>query len=1383
MIRYLSAALLLFVALSAYTQCSTTVTVPADITLCNPDDVVLNGQINGPYLNFLWSSTNGYNNNTELSPTVNVTQTTTYVLQSRSIPGPGDNIIVNGDFESGNTGFSSQYNYVATAGPLALWTEGTYAITDNPKSYHQNFKPCTDHTGGGNMQVVNGAASLSKVWCQTVTVMPNTTYVFQAWAASVENSSPAKLQFSMNGSLIGNIFNVPGATCVWSEFYELWDSGPTTSVEICITNQNFSLSGNDFALDDIYFAPTCVSKDSVKVTVVDFIPSIEGEDLLDCAKLNTTLTGVVTPINPLYTYNWSTSNGSYNNGSNENEIVVDREGNYTLVVIDENNCIRSTEYVVNEDFEVPEAELAVSDTIDCSHTSALISVDIGLQNTSFAWTGPNNFSSYDKDIIVYNPGIYEVTITNETNHCTYNTTAEVIGAFDGPQFDLTKDGSLTCSKSKVMLASTNIDSSFTYLWTGNGISAAQQSLPRLEVSSKGSYTLEVTDSDGCASIKSITVDSVAALLTLQQLPQDVLSCNNPTVVLKEKYNGSVDSIVWYGPGGFISNAAEPTIHTIGNYYLIALDTNGCKALDTITIHENTFVPIPQFTTKDIDCILKKGFITLMAHDSLASLYDVASHQKLSFDVPLEYTNEGIYQYEVVAKNGCKDTIAIALSKNIDFPESTIDFNNIDCIKQSSDVKVTTNIAASYAWSSANGFSSTDKDVVITKVGTYYLTTTSAIGCTSIDSIEITADTLKPKVEFSFDQLSCKTLSTIPRLLNGDSSNIVIQWQGPQQFSSNKVLPLITKKGNYQVKATGHNGCVALYNYTVTADERRPDATINPENLLNCKITSVEKSYNSISGLANATWHIGNDTVGGNKIILSKPGNFFLTGLHPISGCNERFDFSMVQDVRKPDGKIIGNDTITCKQAAVQRLLLSNTPGLNVEWYYKGTLISNVPLLSINEAGLYKAVIQHPISYCIDSVDCRVAVDVQKPIVNLTVSDITCKSPIANVDIDALADYTYIFNQSGFVAIDKSHYTTNVGGNHTLVAEGKNGCIEKIDFEIKQNTALPQFTIENGEVGCNLKPALVNITSDGNTYQYYININGIKTLVDNNAIALMPGKYTCTAINPDNGCESSKETTIVKIENGPVSISCDLSYLCEKKSYAYLINEVTSGTPPYIYYVDSASVELEKIPQSINSGRHSLKVIDANGCSAQNIFDIEASQDYTLSTDAEIKIKYGESTRLELKTELSSDQIQSIQWIPSTGLSCDDCLSPLCNTLDNAQYTVVLTDRHGCTIETETRILVDFVVNVYHPNIFNPANDRFTLYGTPTIKQVDELAIFDRWGNNVFVNKSFPVNDPSIGWDGSFNGEALSIGVYVFYAKVRTVKEEVILVKGDITLIR
>jgi len=166
--------------------------------------------------------------------------------------------LVNGDFEAGNTGFGSDYGYVAPTFN-ALYPEGIYTVGTNPSAVHDQWASFGDHTSGaGLMMIVNGSTSDTNplVWFENgITVAQNTTYYFSTWVASSHPASPARLDFSINGSSVGTL-NASSTTGLWQQFYGTWNSGSATTADLALVNKNSDPFGNDFVLDDVGFGTT-----------------------------------------------------------------------------------------------------------------------------------------------------------------------------------------------------------------------------------------------------------------------------------------------------------------------------------------------------------------------------------------------------------------------------------------------------------------------------------------------------------------------------------------------------------------------------------------------------------------------------------------------------------------------------------------------------------------------------------------------------------------------------------------------------------------------------------------------------------------------------------------------------------------------------------------------------------------------------------------------------------------------------------------------------------------------------------------------------------------------------------------------------------------------
>ena len=249
--------------------------------------------------------------------------TTTYTCTGL---GPGAESVVNGNFEQGNTGFTSAYQYNSN-----LWNEGTYYVDYDASLHHESFVGY-GHGGTGNFMMVNGATTPgTNVWTEQISVQPNKTYAFSTWVCTLagQASEVAHLQFSINGNQIGEVFYAPPTTNIWQQFYELWDSGNSTTATITILNQNTGGSGNDFGLDDISFCQLVVlGEPQCTVTVNSMNASATADDTELCQGESTTLHALPTGGSGNYSYSWTPAN-SLNNATIQHPVATPPVGTTT----------------------------------------------------------------------------------------------------------------------------------------------------------------------------------------------------------------------------------------------------------------------------------------------------------------------------------------------------------------------------------------------------------------------------------------------------------------------------------------------------------------------------------------------------------------------------------------------------------------------------------------------------------------------------------------------------------------------------------------------------------------------------------------------------------------------------------------------------------------------------------------------------------------------------------------------------------------------------------------------------------------------------------------------------------------------------------------------
>ncbi|WP_291116173.1 lamin tail domain-containing protein, partial [Flavobacterium sp. UBA6135] len=247
-------------------------TVSPDAEICLSDFITLNVS-GGNVYNWTASPADpSLTTPTSDSPTVSPTQTTTYTVTSST--STTQNLIFNGDFSQGNTGFTTDYLYTPS-NPSG--GQKIYTIATNSQAWFSPFSNCFDHTtGSGNMMIVDGSTSNGgndKVWCQTVSVQPGQNYTFSYWVQTIAMPNPANIEVLINGFSVGIAF-APSTTCGWVQRSYTWNSGANTTAEICIYDRITTVNGNDFAIDDITFTSTvtCVLSENVTVTVTTADP-------------------------------------------------------------------------------------------------------------------------------------------------------------------------------------------------------------------------------------------------------------------------------------------------------------------------------------------------------------------------------------------------------------------------------------------------------------------------------------------------------------------------------------------------------------------------------------------------------------------------------------------------------------------------------------------------------------------------------------------------------------------------------------------------------------------------------------------------------------------------------------------------------------------------------------------------------------------------------------------------------------------------------------------------------------------------------------------------------------------------------------------------------
>lgn len=355
--------LLVFVLVTVSSALSQ-VSAGPDQSICLGQSTTLQGTGPSSGYDFTWTSVPNdptISNPNILTPTVEPSSTTTYTLEGRTVSDL--NLVDNGDFEQGNIGFTSSYDYCDVQYCLhSSPANGEYGINDDPNFLHEDFPSCGDHTSGsGNMMIANGAEQANTTLYEITVnnISTNTEYELSTWLTSMVYSIPmfgANLQFEINGEVLGTL-NAPSTVCSWLEFSQLWNSGSATSATIRIVNLTAISSGlgNDFAIDDVALYEVIKEYDDCIVTVLDIPTSTFNlpSQICDSDTVLITYTGNAPP-SPTAEYNWDFGTDALvisGTGEGPYQVIWSTAGTKTISLWVEFDCISDTTYqdiLINE---------------------------------------------------------------------------------------------------------------------------------------------------------------------------------------------------------------------------------------------------------------------------------------------------------------------------------------------------------------------------------------------------------------------------------------------------------------------------------------------------------------------------------------------------------------------------------------------------------------------------------------------------------------------------------------------------------------------------------------------------------------------------------------------------------------------------------------------------------------------------------------------------------------------------------------------------------------------------------------------------------------------------------------------------------------------------
>ena len=416
------------------------------------------------------------------------------------------------------------------------------------------------------------------------------------------------------------------------------------------------------------------------------------------------------------TYTWSPAVNSSNTNGDTVIVAPAAATTYTIIGTDANGCTGTT--TASVDFlPTPTLTTVSTPAAICLGDTAVVTVT-GASNCT--WTGNYLYANATNDSIWVAPSVtdnYTVTATG-ANGCVGTAVATVSvnplpTAVAGPDENI-------CTGATVTL---NASGGLTYSWTpATGLSATNVFDPTVSVNNTQTYTLTVTDANGCEDTDDITVNAIP--LPIANPGSNVSICPGASTTL----NGSGGTSYTWSPATNLSdpNIANPvcTPAATSNYSLTVSDGN-CTSLPsapiTVTVYNQPAAPLINVSGPITFC--QGNSVTLTSTFPSNNFWSTGSTTN-----SITVTTSGTYTVYYVDANGCSSSVSAPVNVVVNpLPAvPVIAASGPLTVCPGGSVDLTSTAANSYMWSTG----ANTQTITVATSGNYSLTISDVNGCTA-----------------------------------------------------------------------------------------------------------------------------------------------------------------------------------------------------------------------------------------------------------------------------------------------------------------------------------------------------------------------------------------------------------------------------------------------------------------------------------------------------------------------------------------------------------------------------------------------------------------------------------------------------------------------------
>jgi gliding motility-associated-like protein len=889
--------------------------------------------------------------------------------------------------------------------------------------------------------------------------------------------------------------------------------------------------------------------------------------------------------------------------------------------------------------------------------TATVTVSGGALPYTYSWSPSGGTAATASGLSV---GVYTSTAT-DNNGCSISTTLPIN---DPPALSATGvPGSELCAGQSTATASVNPSGgtgAYTFSWApAGGTGVTTTPLPA------GNYTCTITDQNGCNINQVVAISDPPALTATGSGGAELCAGASTATATVNPAGGTGTYTYSWDPAG--GTAQTTTVLPAGTYTCTISDHSGCQITKTEII---TQPPALTATKSQVNVLCNGGSTGSATVNPTGGTgaYTFSWAPSGGTGATASGLAAASYVCTITDNNNCSVTSGVTITQPPVLVLSTSS-TPAACGAATGTASVSAaggTGAYTYSWSPAGGTGAT---TTIVPAGNYTATVTDGNNCSQTATATIVNGSGPTLVISTSSNVSCNggTNGTATTTIAGGTGPYTYSWS-PSGGTGAAAVGLTA--GTYTAHVTDANGCTASATVTITQP-----ATLNFTSA-SANVTCNGGSNGTISVNAaggNGAYTYAWAPSGGNSSLATglTAGTYTCT-ITDANGCAIAPAIILTQPAAilangsETDVKCNGGNTGSASVSAS-----GGTGTLTYSWSPSGGTAANALALA---AGNYTCTIT-------DSKGCSISnvQTVNQPaLLSLTLSVVssTCGNPNGSanaIPAGGSGTFTYSWNPGGI----SGNTLTNVpAGTYTCNLTDGNGCVTVAKGIITDKSGpgvsmgvVSQITCFGA---CN-GSASVNTTGGTGALTYSWSPSGGTAP---GAIGLCPNTYTCT-VSDANACSTKATVIISQPPLLTLTIPASSNVMCNGGATGSATVSATGGTGSMTYSWSPIGGNAT-IASGLTAGLYTITVKDANGCAAKDTITISQPAKLTLSV-AGIKTScFGKCNGTLICIPAGGTSPYSFVW--SSG-----CFAASCANACPGNYTVQVTDAHGCSQQDTTSV--------------------------------------------------------------------------------------------------